>query len=217
MKIYSVLQSDELRNQFIIMATSFLKTHPHRTLHVYTDVKLPRISRLVQHSFYEPLETEGKFCFVSPTLVFRAPIDELFERTNEFNEHCYMNQEPNHKPDLFIHTAGVDEEIGGEDLRFNLGTPEFRDLGGIVDTFQKMSVASVINTRMFKPWEEQRDNAATMSFGWHQYLEAIENAHSYLDKDFVDSVSKMAVKHSFMAVYDKKIGEINEILSSLAE
>lgn len=217
MKIYSVLQSDDLRNQFLIMATSFLKVHPHRTLHVYTDVKLPTISRLIQHSFYDSLETEGKFCYVSPTLVFREPIDELFERTNEFDAHCYMNQEPNHKCDLYVHTAGVDEEIGGEDLRFNLGTPEFRDLGGIVDTFQKMSRTNVINTRMFKPWEEQRDNAATMSFGWTQYLEAIESANAYLDKDFVESVSKMAVKHGFMTVYDKQVGEMNEILDSLTK
>ncbi len=217
MKIYSVLQSDDLRNQFLIMATSFLKAHPHRTLHVYSDVKLPVISRLVQHSFYDSIESEGKFCFVAPTLVFRKSIDELFERTKEFKERCYANQEANHKGDLFVHTGGVDEEVDGEDLRFNLGTPEFRDLGGIVDTFQKMGRANVINTRMFKPWDEQRDNTATMSFGWEQYLEAIEDAKPYLDKNFVERVSKMASKHKFMAIYDKQVGEINEILNSLTK
>lgn len=216
MKVYARLPSDHWRNQFLIMAVSFLKHHPKHELHVLSDVELPQIERLIVHDFYADIETgASRLCVLSPTLFFRGSLDEVFTKTKGIEGACFMSKQKGTKQDLVIYTYHERKEIGGEDARFNFSIPIHNDLGGITQAKERMAQAVVINTRLFKPWDSQFDSGRMLSFGWSQYLEAMEDAKQHLDPEFINQVKENAVHHNFMDRYSKNIGVFNELLETI--
>ncbi|WP_432773868.1 hypothetical protein [Vibrio parahaemolyticus] len=216
MKVYVRLLNKDWLNQFYIMAVSFLKHHPENELHVLTDLEIKEIPRLVKHEYYADIEADSeRLCSLAPTLFFRGSIQPVFDKTEPFKGSCFMSQQKGTKQDLVIYTKSDRAEVQGEDLRFNFSIPDFNDLGGITQAFGRMSEATVINTRLYKPWEQQRESGRMLAFGWEQYLEAIGDARDYLDDEFVAAIEANAKRHCFMSRYHKNVGGLCELLDSL--
>lgn len=202
MIVYTKINNEDELNVFHILFSSFREHHPDWSLHVLTDLELPKMSGLVQHDRFFDIETLDKFfCFVSPYLCFFDSIECLLKEPRSSLYQPNMREAVREDFYIYDKTNRVTNKSQGEDDLVNMSLPPYMDWGTVIQYRQLSSVTPVINTREFEPWRLQRNSGKTLIFPWERYFMSVKKAAGKVDEKFVEDVVENCKRHPYMLFY----------------
>lgn len=201
MIVFCRVSSKDTINQFYIMATSFLAHHQDIEIYCLTDLDLKPIDSVNYVPYFYDIEQLGeRFFQVSPFVCFMAPVNILLEFESQLTITPCKKDSVSSDVVVFSKATRDCEDSFESDL-LNLTTPDYQDVGSIVERRTMANVALIVNTREFDPWVVQRNSYKTLIFPWERYFVALRRAEALLDRAFVNEVEANCQKHPHMLFY----------------